>query len=374
MAGRGLGRIFLPWLFASLNVFAQTLPAPIPASVLQSAPSPTQPLKVAVVEHPPFVINVQTQPTGFAIDLWQQIAALKHWTFTYVPYPSTEAALKAIAAKQCDVLVNDTSITSARLQSVDFSQPFFHTGLQIMVVDSRPRTFGWLIENVKEILAMPIVWVVVSVLVVLTALVTYFERKHNHDFPKTWREGFLESFTYVISTALTGKSSYKGFPGVAGRLAMVAWMLTGVVAVAFITSTITTTMTIERLQGHINGPQDLPGKTIGVLAGSLAEQYALDQSIQYISYPDLKSAVIDLVGGKLDAIVGEAPELEFYDNAHPEIPITEVGPLFQQHNFGFAVPKDNPLRFELDHGIVKLTEDGDVYQLGHQYFGDVFRL
>jgi len=359
-------------LLATLNLFAQTLPPPIPPSV--EPPPPTQPLKVAIVEHPPFVVNVQTHPTGFAVDLWQQIAASKKWPYVYVPYPSTEAALKAIAAKECDILVCDTSITSERLVTVDFSQPFFRSGFQIMVVDSRPHTLSWLIENTEKILRLTIVWVIVLVLISITVLATLFERKHNRDFPKAWREGLIESFSYVISTALTGKSTYKGFPGVVGRLAMVVWMLTGVVAVAFITSTITTTMTIERLQGHINGPQDLPGKTIGVLAGSLSEQYAIDQSIQYISYPDLKTAVVDLVADKIDAIVGEAPELEFYDNAHPEIPITEVGPLFQQHNFGFAVPKDYPLRFELDHGLVKLIEDGEVKKLGYQYFGDVFHM
>jgi ABC-type amino acid transport substrate-binding protein len=363
-----------PLLLASLNVGAQSLPAPIPPSAALPALPPAQPLKVGVVEHPPFVYNIQTQPAGFAIDLWEQITALKHWNYQYVPYPSTEAGLAAIAAKQCDVLVNDTSITSERLETVDFSQPFFHTGLQIMVVDSRPRTFSWFIENAKEILGMPIVWVVIIFLVTLTTLVTAAERKYNRDFAKSWRDGFIDSFTTVISTLLTGKSSYKGFPGVAGRFAMIFWMLTGVVAVAFITSTITTTMTIERLQGHIDGPQDLPGKTIGVLAGSLAEQYALDHNIQYVDYPDLKTAVVDLVADKIDAIVGEAPELQFYDNGHPEIPITEVGPLFQQHNFGFAVPKDDPIRFELDHGLVKLIEDGQVKKLGYQYFGDVFRM
>jgi len=367
-------------LLAVLPLAAQPAASPAsnqPPSASASAPdaAPTPALKAAVVIHPPFVMRgADGNYTGFAIDLWQKIVALKHWNYTYVAYPSTQAALDALHAHQCDVLVNDTSITSERLKSVDFSQPFFRTGLQIMVVDSRPRTFSWFIENARDILSMPIVWVILVVLIGLTTLVTFFERKHNRDFPKVWHEGFIDSFTVVISTLLTGKSSYKGFPGVAGRLAMVFWMLTGVVAVAFVTSTITTTMTIERLQGHINGPQDLPSKTIGVLTGSLAEQYAIDHSIQYVGYTDLPTAVVDLVAGKIDAIVGEAPELEYYDNSNPQIPITEVGPLFEQHTFGFAVPTDDPLRFELDHGLVKLTETGQVQQLGLQYFGDVFRL
>ncbi len=318
-------------------------------------------------------MNAATQPTGFAVDLWQQIATLKQWTFTYVPYPSTDAALKAVAAHECDVVVNDTSITSERLKTVDFTQPFFHSGLQIMVVDSRPRTLDWYWDNTKSILAMPLLWIILTFLIVVTLIATLFERKHNKEFPKGWRDGFIESFTYVITTVLTGKSNYKGFPGFAGRLAMVVWMLTGMVTVAFVTSTITTTMTIERLQGHINGPADLPGKTIGVLTGSLAEQYAIDHQIEHIGYRDLKTAVVELVADKINAIVGEAPELQYYDNSHPELPITEVGPLFEPHNFGFAVPKDAPLRFELDHGLVKLIEDGQVKKLGEQYFGDVFR-
>jgi len=357
-------------LLAALPLGAQ----PAPASG-QDQPSPVPTLKVGIVDHPPFILHADDgRRSGFAVELWQQIAALNHWKFDYVTYPSTQAALDAIAAHQCNVLVNDTSITSDRLKTVDFSQPFLRSGLQIMVVDSRPHTVSWLLENVRGFLAMPIVWVVVLVLTGLTFLVTLFERKHNRDFPKTWREGLSESASYVFATALTGKVTYKGFPGVAGRFALVAWMLMGMVAVAFITSTITTTMTIERLEGHINGPQDLPGKTIGVLAGSLSEQYAVDAQIEHIAYPNIETAVANLVAGKIDAIVGEAPELEYYDNSNPQIPITEVGPVFEPHNFGFAVPKDDPFRFEIDHSLVKLTEDGKVQELGFQYFGDVFRL
>lgn len=350
---------------------AQSVPPHLASDVTTKAGTM---LKVGIAVHAPFVFFDHRKPTGFGIELWEKIADTNGWKYQYIVYPTIQAGLDAVAARKCDVMVSDTSITSDRLKSVDFSQPFFRSGFQIMVVDSRPRTFGWLMENVKEFLSLDIVWVSVAAIAGLTLLVTWFERKHNRDFPKNWGEGFMEAFTYVISTALTGKSNYKGFPGVAGRLVLVAWMLLGMLMVAYVTSTITTTMTLDRLQGHITGPQDLPNHTIGVLDGTLAVNYAVDHQIEHIAYPNIEVAVQNLVGGNIDAIVAEAAELEYYDNNNPDIPITEVGAVFEPRNFGFAVPKDDLLRFGLDTTLVLLIEQGYVHDLGLKYFGDVYRL
>jgi hypothetical protein len=47
---------------------------------------------------------------------------------------------------------------------------------------------------------------------------------------------------------------------------LVVWML---VMVAYVTSTITSTMTVEKLKAsHISGVADLPGRPVGTLAGT----------------------------------------------------------------------------------------------------------
>jgi ABC-type amino acid transport substrate-binding protein len=355
---------------AQISVFAQTPPT-VPAS-----------LRVGLVIGDPFVMDNHGLPSGFAIDLWTQIATLNKWTYDYAApdpanktvlyYPDIQAGLDAVAASQCDVLVSDTSITSDRLKVLDFSQPYFRSGLQIMITNDRPHTLRWMLESLREILFLKAVWISLIVVVVLSALVARFERKHNPSFPKERTEGLAEAFYYVVSLALTGKSVYKGFPGALGKIASVVWMVAGMLTVAYVTSSITTKMTVERIEGQISGPEDLPGKHIGVLTGTTSETYAQDHKLNYRGYPDLKSAVDDLVAGKLAGIVGDAPQLEYYDSSHPELPITEVGPFFEPQNYGFAVQKGDPRRYQIDEALALLVERGRIVQLGKEYFGNVY--
>ncbi len=330
------------------------------------------PLIIAVTANEPFTMHTGEAWTGPAIDLWEKIAELNKWSFRYAEYPTAEAALKAVTDGNSQVFVGDTSITSKRLALMDFSQPFFRSGLQIMVLEDRPHTFGRLFENLLQLGHLRILWIAAGVVVLFTVLVTFFERRHNPDFPKAWGEGLADAFYNVMSITLTGKSVYKGFPGVLGRLLLVGWMILGLFVVAYVTSSITTTMTVEQLQGHIHGPADLPGKTIAVLTGTSGEEYARDQGIQYLTYDSMTDAVNALMKQEVAAVVSDAPTLQYFDNQHPKIPITEVGPIFSPHNYGFALPKSSALRIPIDQVLVSLSESGFLHELGRRYFGEVF--
>ena len=330
-------------------------------------------LSVGVIKAAPFTMETNGIWTGHSIELWEQIAASNQWKFSYIEYPNLDAALAAVTAGDCQVLVGDISITSERIASMDFSQPYFRSGLQIMIVEDRPHTFGRLFSQILELGHLRILWVAGVVVRVFTLVVTLFERRHNPDFPKKWRDGLADAFYNVISVSLTGKSVYKGFPGVLGRLVMVFWMLLGLFVVAYVTSSITSTMTIEQLQGHINGPDDLPGKTIGVLAGTMAVDYARDHGIQFIPYQSMDDAVKALTQHEVAALVNDAPVLQYYDYQHPLVPITEVGPLFDPHTYGFALPKDSELRVPINKTLLSLSESGFLRQLGKRYFGQVFQ-
>jgi polar amino acid transport system substrate-binding protein len=60
----------------------------------------------------------------------------------------------------------------------------------------------------------------------------------------------------------TGEHSDRDAPGVAKRVTVVLMWLLGVVLIAQLTATVTSSQTVERLQSSIRGPDDLPGKTI----------------------------------------------------------------------------------------------------------------
>lgn len=331
------------------------------------------PLRVAVAGVEPFVKSEDGIWSGLSVDIWEKVAAMNNWDYKYTGFPDEISALKALSRGETDVVVAEVPISSDALNYVEFSQPYFRAGLQIMVDGSRPHTFRRLFDDLDAWGHLKIFWGICGVVLLLTVIVTLFERRHNPDFPKAWSDGFAEAFYYVISLALTGKSTYKGFPGVLGRLMLVVWMLFGIVTVAFLTSSITTAMTVEKIQRHINGPQDLPGHTVGAVKDGKAVTYLGRQHIDTTLYPNLDDAVQAMLRGEVRAIVGSAPLLQYYDANHPRLPVTEVGPVFAPYNYGFAFAPESPLRKPLNAALLRLQESGVLFELGQKYFGTVYQ-
>lgn len=324
-------------------------------------------VRVALAGAEPFVSVAAEKPAGFSVDLWESVAAANGWKFAYEHFPTVDEGLRAVESGRCDVLVGNTSITSEREKRVEFSQPFYRAGLQIMVSERRSGA-GRVLGRLAEPQHLPVLGFVAVAVVLSTFAVAWFERRHNPEFPKTGPAGLAEAFYYVMGL-VTGKSAYKGFPGVLGRLVLVAWMLASLFVVSYVTGVLASAMTVDGLRGHIAGPEDLPGHFVGLVAGTESEDYARERNLDYAAYPTIEAAVGDLVKGRVQAVLGDAPVLQYFDYMHPRVPVHEVGPVFQAVNYGFAVPVDSPLRGPINLALLHLAETGDFDLLGRNYFG-----
>lgn len=311
--------------------------------------------------------------SGISIDIWQKVAEINGWNYRLIAYPDAVTAIEAVALGAVDVVASDVPITSKGVKFAEFSQPYFRSGLQIMISDARPHTLGRLWEDLGSWEHLRMFWILAVVVLLSTIAVAVFERKHNPDFPKTWHDGLAEAFYYVITLTLTGKSTYKGFPGVLGRLVLVAWTIFGVITVIYLTSTVTAVMTAEKLQSQIVGPQSLPGKVVGAVRETKALDYLGRFHIETDLFPTLEDAVQALLQGKIRAVVDDAPVLQYFDANHPHLAITEVGPVFAPYNYGFAMQTGSPLRGPVNSALLQLQEGGDLVEIAQRYFGPVYR-
>lgn len=335
-------------------------------SLVQAAEPP---LKVGVTGSGPFVSLDSSPPSGAAVDVWNEVAALNQWTFTLVPFQDIQAGLEAAANGTVDILIGDLPITHSGLEKVEFSQPFFHSGLQILVPNEKKTLALGFFRELWGLSHLRIFWALVGCGALFTAVVYWFERKHNPDFPKGRGEGWAEAIYYVATLTLTGKSAYKGFPGILGRLVMIVWILIGIVVVAYVTSTITTAMTIEKLKGEIRGPDDLKGKCVAVVENSAGQACMRSRGISHLSFPTLFDAADSMLAGRADAVVDDVADVETMDFKRPEIPVGVVGPVFERVNYGFALAIGSPLRLPLNRALVSSAENGDLDRIFVGYFG-----
>lgn len=88
---------------------------------------------------PPFVyLNSENQLVGFDVDLMNEVARRLDLgiDYAYIPFDGLFATLEAETA---DAAVNAITITAARDESIDFSRPYFQSGLAIAVRSNETR-------------------------------------------------------------------------------------------------------------------------------------------------------------------------------------------------------------------------------------------
>src|SRR4249920_3145138 len=90
-------------------------------------------LRVAVKPIAPFVVKHETELSGFSIDLWNALAQSLKVETTWVEVATVGDQLQAVKSGKADAAIAAITITRERDNIVDFTQPYFDSGLQIIV-------------------------------------------------------------------------------------------------------------------------------------------------------------------------------------------------------------------------------------------------
>ncbi len=330
-------------------------------------------IRVATRTAPPFVTFDDDTYAGFTMELLEMVAEEIGAGLEIYGVTSNAKLIDDVARGEADVGAGALAITSERERQIDFSQPYFDSGLQILVPIDDDGAFGRRLAAVARNLfsgnLLLVCLTLVVVLVVAAHIVWLAERKNNPEFPQSYRAGIWEAFWWAAVTATTVGYGDKTPKGVAGRLFGLLWMFVGLFVLAYFTAGIASAFAIDELQGQISGPADLRGKNVGVVADSLAEEYLRTQGIPATEYVTGQEAYNALVDGSLDAIVHDAAILQHFITENAEGGVEITGVLFAERGFGFALASDSELTEALNRGLIGVIESGDYSELHDQWFG-----
>ena len=353
--------------------------ADIPEAVLETTdsteepPLPATPLRVVTQRFEPFVIYENQQYRGFSIDLWDAIATELGITYDLVGVNSIAKLLDEVERGAADVAVAGIGITSQGEETLDFSFPYYETGLQVMV-SSDGSEVGRLVSIVGAVLSSPRLYygigVFVLILVVVAHLLWWSEHQHNSQFPSDYLHGVWEAFWWAAVTVTTVGYGDKVPTRFFGRFFGLMWMFAGYFVFAYFTASIATTFTVQELQGSITGPEDLPGKRIGTITNSAAAEF-LDQqnNLFFRDYPTRDDIFTALDGDDIDAIVYDAPVLQYFTSHEGQGQYQVVGEVFQKLNYGIALGQDSPYRESINAALLKLYETGRYDEIYQEWFG-----
>ena len=335
------------------------------------AQSAGEQLQVATRIVKPFVFEENGKLTGFSIELGNEIAKQMSVKFDYMVKPNVKELLDALKLQQAALGIAAISITAERELELDFSQPMFDAGLQILapVQGDRAAMIRLIFANLFSTAVIPYILGVALILVVIAHLVWWFEQRHPSGMltHKNYFPGIFEVCWWAASTLATQADQ---MPRAAlARMVAVFWMFTSVVFIAYFTAAVTSNLTLQQLHSDINGPEDLPGKRVATVKGSTASEYLRQHNIEAMDYAKVEDAYPALQQNQVDAVVYDAPVLLYIASHEGKGRFQTVGPIFRKENYGIAFPDKSPLRKRINEALLKLKENGTYDLLYAKWFG-----
>lgn len=338
------------------------------ASVLsaQEPAAPAKKLTVLIKPAKPFAFGKSDAPEGFSIDLWKRVALEAQLNYEFKEVPTVPALIDALKANQADIGCGALSITAERESVIDFSHPFYKSGLQILVNNANASSpfRAFLKLDIFKIIGLLLCAIFIN-----AHILWFFERgKNEESFSRNYLEGILNAAWWSVSTLITLGCENIAPTRVAGRLLGVVWMLAGVALYSYVTATITSTMTVNTLQSDIRTVSDLHGQDVGTVDGSSSLEFLKSNEVTPKGYPDVDAACRALAAGEIKAVVYDAPLLKYYVSTHASSKLQLVGDLVEKQDYGFALPEKSPLRKEINRALLKLTEEGFLEELDKKWF------
>jgi polar amino acid transport system substrate-binding protein len=349
--------------------------APAASRAAPLAPRTDDPGTWRVATHPvpPLVMDADGRLRGFSIDLWNAIAQDLGVRTQFVRLDGLPAVFAALSAGQADLAVAAISITAEREQRFDFSVTMLETGLRIAVRAAPDATGSATARALQGLLRdaafLQVLLSLVVLVLAVAALVWWLERRHPAGLAAGARpaRGFAHMVWWALSSLAAQAEEMPRSP--LARAVTIVWLFTGIALVAWFTAGLTSTATVERLRGAINGPQDLPGKRVGTVAHTTSVAYLADHFATPVTFATLEEACAALEAGMVAAVVYDAPALSHYATQADRELLRLIGPTFNRQSYGILFAANDPRRKRVNQALLGLRESGRYDEIFGRWFG-----
>lgn len=310
--------------------------------------------------------------SGFSIDYWNEVAGRLEVETDWVVYDTVGDVIEAARTGEVDASIAGISITRDREAVIDFSQPYYISGQQIVIRnEGTAGTFRTLASLVASgTFLLPLLILVVLVLAV-SHLVWWFERGHeSDDFPYEYRAGIGEALWWSTVSVITGGEAVKNINTALSRVIALFWMLVGLFLLAFITARASSVLTVAELEADIAGLDDLPGRAVATVQGTASVSFLRDETgIIPREEPDLPAALDTLAAGEVDAVVFDAPVLAYQLNRSGRDDLLLVEPPAGRDPYGIALPSGSERLEAVNAAVIEIGRDGTLDDLLDRWFG-----
>lgn len=329
----------------------------------------TNNFRVGIAGDPPFVVDTSLQ-TGISNEVWDKLADKLNINYTPVYFEDIPHAMQALEQGQVQAVAGPVSISSEDATKVLFTQPYFQASLSIMSLSTPPTLWS----RIHPFLSKRFFYALAAFILILALVGTCLwlaERKSNpRQFSARPAKGIANGMWCAISTMTT-----TGYGDVVprtfwGRFAAAAWMVISLIFATSMIAGISSVLTLSAMNVNvIKTAEELSGKTVGVIAGSTADDFVKEYGGKVMEIDDITQGYQLLKEKKIKAIVAGRPQLQYYVYKHaaPDLVITPNE--YQREAYGFAFPLKQKNINDINIALLQIEESGALTQILKKWLG-----
>lgn len=351
-------------LFLCINFETNSFP------LQQVQPGGDEELIIGTRVVPPFVIEEEDGSySGITVHLWEHVASEMNLRYKF-EQTSIQNMLDGAAEENYYASASALTITSEREEYVDFTHPYFVTGLGIAV--SYKPAGVW---QAFTALFSAQFWWIVSLLILLLLfwgiLVWLFERHENTgEFGGSPAEGIGSGFWWAAVTMTTVGYGDKSPRTIGGRIVGFIWMFAAIIVISFFTASIASSLTVTQLDNRVSGPQDLPYVRVGALQQSATMDYLNGEGIRASSYSTIEDGLSAVERDEIDAFVHDGPIISYYAKKDFRNKVRVLPNTFNDQYYGIALPLNSDYRNEMNRIILDYINSENWEEIIETYLGD----
>jgi polar amino acid transport system substrate-binding protein len=314
----------------------------IGAAQAQFASQPAKEIVVATKDAPPFAMK-----SADGVELRNRVGNKLGLHTTYREYENVPEMLAAVSSGGADAAVAAISVTPERERAVDFTQPFYASGLGIAVPASKEIEWLAILRNVFTLRFLEAIGAFIAAAVIVGSAVWLIERTKTAHYSNN-AHGLGTGLWWSASAMTQAAAGDKAPATLWGRLLGILWMITSIIAVASFTGGVTSQLAAQRIGAAVRTSADLAVIRTGSVDATNAFDYLRSEPIDVRTYPSVSSGLEALKGGRLDAFVYDRPILEWKVRKGFIDDIQVLDKMLAGDNYAIALPENSPLRTKID--------------------------
>lgn len=313
-------------------------------------------IKAAVMHDPPYTIkNEDGSWTGFNIDAWAEVAHRLGVDYDLVEMRIDEI-IDALTHKTIDICVTALLPTPEREELFEFSTPLGSVRLALATLPNKIESPWW--SAVRILISWAALKVVVVLLLLFVVVGSIFWRVERNKNPEHFGDGPIKGIGagiyWVGSVLASGVCFGISLKSLTGRIMGLVWMFICTVVLSTFVASLTTSLTINRLEAPSVDRSNLRTMTLGVVKGGVSESIVKSMNIRYRVFGDEREVLDAIVDKVVDGYLYDEASLRYYEETlYTEM--IEIHPAkLRGIIFAFALPHGSPLRRPMNIALLTL--------------------